>query len=178
MTIVLVLGPVFDNVLWNWYKMRRPYGVYREGEEEYLHSSAPLGADPVPGWLEHECVYKDLCQCNSVGVRHSDWHHLGALHSNVVSRRHQLFRNQCGYSLLLWPFPFDFNKHTKNTEIAIRLSRVVIHVLSDVARSVPQRGEPLVSVLTSREFSPKSERERFREPWRRRVRKWKEAWLE
>ena len=151
--------------------------VYREGKEEYPRLGAPVGVDPVPGWLEQGCAYNDFCQCNLVGARHPDWHHPGALYSNVVNRRHQLFKNQCGCSHILWSFPFDCNENTTDTEITIKLSRVVIHVLSDVPPSVPQREEPLVSVLTSREFSPKWERERFKEPMRRRIRKWRRrAW--
>ena len=153
---------VLEHLLWKWSKMRRPYEVYREGAEEHVHSSPPLGADPVPGWLEHECVYNHFCKCNLVGPRHPDWHHLGALYSNVVSRRRQLFKNQCCCSQVLWPFLHDCNKTIKNMEVAIHLCRIVIHVLIDVLPSVPQRGEPLVSVLTSREFKPKWERLRLR----------------
>ena len=168
---------ILEQLLWKSSKMRRPYVVYREGKEEHLHSGRSLGADPVPDWLRHECVYKDLCQCNLAGPRHPDWHHPGSLYSNVVSRRRQLFKKQCGCSCTLWSLPFDCIKNTKNTDIAIKVSRVVIHVLSDVPPSVPQREEPLVSVLTSREFSPKWERERFKEPMRRRIRKWRRrAW--
>ena len=47
-------------------------------------------------------------------------------------------------------------------EIATKLSRVVIHALRDTPPSVPQRGEPLVSVLKSKELKPKWERDRFR----------------
>ena len=49
----------------------------------------------------------------------------------------------------------------KNVEIAIMLSRVVVHVLSDVPPPVPKRGAPLVSALTSRKFKPKWEYRRF-----------------
>ena len=46
---------------------------------------------------------------------------------------------------------------------------IVVHVLTDVPPSVPQRGEPLVSVLTSRKFQPKWERARFRRLKRRYI---------
>ena len=117
--------------------MRRPYVVCREGKEEHSRSGTSLGADPVPDWVRHECVYEDFCKCNLGGPRHPDWHHPDSLYSNVVSGRHHLFENQCGCSHTLLSFPFDCNKNTKNTEIAIRLTRVFIHVLSDVPPSVP-----------------------------------------
>lgn len=62
-------------------------------------------------------------------------------------------------------------KNTKNTEFAIKLSRVVIHVLSDAPPSVPQRGEPLVSALRSRKFEPRWERTRLRKICRDGIRR-------
>ena len=90
---------VLENLLWNWSKMRRPYVVYRGGND------GTGDCDLVPAWLTHECVYKGFCQCNLVGPRYNDWHHLGALYSNIVSRRHQLFEGRRGCShvgSLLW----------------------------------------------------------------------------
>ena len=136
--------------------MRRPHAVYREGKE------AISKCDPVPSWLTRECVCKDFCQCHVVGPHPHDWHHLGALCSNVVSRRHQLFERRCGCSEVEWQFPSGCIKNTKTLEIATRLSRIAIHVLTDVPPSVPQRGEPSVSVLTSRKRKPKWERARLR----------------
>ena len=130
--------------------------VYKEGND------ASGSCDPVPSWLTRECVYKDFCQCNVVGPHHHDWHHLGALYNNVVNRRHQLFESRCGCSQIESEFHSGCIKNTKNLEIAIRLSRTMIHVLTDVPPSVPQRGEPLVSVLTSRKRKPKWERARLR----------------
>ena len=53
------------------------------------------------------------------------------------------------------------DRNNKNVEIAIRLSRVVMHVLSDVRPSVPTRGAPLASALTSRKLKPKWEYRRL-----------------
>ena len=129
--------------------------MYQEG------SNVSGGDDPVPTWLLGECVYADFCQCNLVSRRHQGWHHPGAMCSNIVSRRHQLFEGQCGYSHIQRPFPSGCDRNTKNVEVATRLSRVVVHVLSDVPPSVPQRGAPLVSVLASRQHTPKCESRRF-----------------
>ena len=106
-----------------------------------------------------------------VGPRYKDWHHFGTLYSNVMSRRHQLFGKQCGCSRAQWPFPVGCIEDTKNTEIAIKLSRVVIHVLGDTLLSVPQGGELLVFIFWSRDIKPKWERVRFRKLRRRRVRR-------
>ena len=96
-----------------------------------------------------------------VGQRHQGWHHPGALYSNTVSRRHQLFDSRCGYSQIQSPFPVGCDRNIKNVGIAIKLSRVVIHVLTDVPPSVPNRGDPLVSALTSRKLRPNWERRRL-----------------
>ena len=91
------------------------------------------------------------------------------MYSNVVSRRHQLFEKRCGCSQVEWQFPSGCIENIKNLEIAIKLSRAVMHVLTDVPPSVPQRGEPLVSVLTSRKLKPKWERARLRRLKRRYI---------
>ena len=140
---------VLENLLWNWSKMGRPYVVYQEGSE------ISGGRDPVPPWLAGECVYRDFCQCNLVGRRHQGWHHPGALYSNIICRRHQLFEGRCGCSKVEWEFPSGCNKNIKNQEIAIRLSRIVIQVSSNAPPSVPRRGEPLVFVFTRRKLKPK-----------------------
>ena len=147
---------VLENLLWNWSQMLRPYVVHLEGNE------ATSNCDPVPSWLTRECVYKDFCQGHVVGPHPHDWHHPGALYSNVVSRRHQLSDRRCGCSQVEYEFPSGCTKNTKNLEIATRLSRAMIHVLTDAPPSAPQRGEPLVSVLTSRKRKPKWERARLR----------------
>ena len=79
----------------------------------------------------------------------------------MMSRRHQLFEERCGYSHIQSPFPRGCDRNTKNVEIATRLSRVVMHVLSDVPPSVPLRRAPLASVLACRELKPKLEFERL-----------------
>ena len=56
-----------------------------------------------------------------------------------------------------WPFPGSCNRNTKNVYFAIKLRRMVMHVLSDVPPSVPPRSAPLVSVLSSRELKPRRE---------------------
>ena len=153
-----------ENLLWNWSKMRRPYVVYREGDDD-------IGdCDLVPAWLTHECVHKDFCQCHLVS-RRRDWHHPGALYSNVVSRRHQMFEEHCGCSHVQWPFPPGCNKNINNSQVAIRLCRIIIHVLGDAPPSVPQRGEPLVFIFRIRELKLKWGRMRFRKLRRRRVRR-------
>ena len=55
-----------------------------------------------------------------------------------------------------------------------------MHVLSDVPPSVPQRGEPLVCILTSGKRQPTWERARLRGIWRRRVKRMmrSEEWSE
>ena len=151
---------VLENLLWNWFKMRRPYLVYQEGNE------ATRVCDPIPAWLTKECVYTDFCQCHIVGPRFDGRHHpvayLGALYSNVVSRRHQLVGGRCSCSQAVYGFPRGYARNANNLEIATKLSRAMIHVLTDAPPSVPQRGEPLVSVLTSRGRKPKWERIRLR----------------
>ena len=134
-----------------------------------LVSNAASKCDPVPSWLARDCVYKDFCQCHVVGPHLHDWHHPGALYSNVVSRRHQLFDGRCGCSQVESEFPSGRTKNTNDLDIAIRLSRAMIHVLADAPPSVPQRIEPLVSVLTSRERKPKWERARLRGLRKRRI---------
>ena len=156
---------VLDNLLWNWSKMQRLYVVYQEGNDGII------GSDLVPPWLTRECVHRDFCQCHLVSVRHPDWHYPGSLHSNVVSRRHQLFERSCGCSQVPWPFPVGCNESTKNAEIATKLFRVVMDVLVDVPPAVPQRGAPLVSVLRTRVLKPKWERERRKILNKRRTRR-------
>ena len=129
--------------------------VYKEG------CDGIVGSDPVPAWLRRECVHKDFCQCNLVGPRHPNRHYPGSLYSNVISRRHQLFENRCGCSHTQWPFPFGCNRNTKNVEIATKLARIMMHVLTVIPHSVPQRGVPLVSIFRSRELKPKWECERL-----------------
>ena len=140
---------VLKNLLWNLSQMGRPYVVYREGSEGIG------GGDPMPSWLLRECVYKDFCQCKLVSRRREGWHYPGALCSNIISRRHLLFEGHCGQSHIQRPFLIGCDRNTKNVEIATRLSSVVMHVLIELLPSVPQRGVPLVSAFTSRNFQPK-----------------------
>ena len=136
--------------------MRRPYVVYTEGRHGTHY------VDLVPAWLERECVYLDRCQCRLVGPRHIGWHRRGSLYSNVVCHDYQTFEAYCGGWCRQRSFPVGCNKNTINAKIATKLSRVAIRALADTSPSVPQRGEPLVSVLRSRELKPKWERERLR----------------
>ena len=124
---------------------------------------ATNGCDLVPGWLTHECVYKDLCQCHLLGTRSQGWYRPGALYSNVVCHRFQLFERRCGCSRDGSQLPWDFhNQNARGLEVATGLSRILMHVLTDAPPSVPPRGEPVVSVLTSRKRKPKWERARLR----------------
>lgn len=58
-----------ETLLWNWSKMRRPYVVYKGGND------GVGDGDPALAWLIHECVHKGFCQCHLVGSRHQGWHH-------------------------------------------------------------------------------------------------------
>ena len=87
--------------------------------------------------------------------------HPGALYSNAVSRDDQLVGGRCCCSPSVFGLLLGYNKNIKNGEIATKSSRAMIQFLEDAPPSVPQRGEPLVSVLTSRERKPKWERVRF-----------------
>ena len=139
---------VLEGLFWNWSKMRPPYVVYQEGK------MANSNCDLVPGWLTHGCVYRDFCQCHLLGSHPQGWHRPGALYSNVVCRRLQLFERRCGCSHDGWQLPLGYGRNTNNREIAIKLSRVVMHVLTDMPPSVPPRVEPRVFVLTSRKRKP------------------------
>ena len=130
--------------------------AYQEGNK------ATTVCDPVPLRLTYECVHTYFCLCHLVGPHPQGWHHLGALYSNVVSRRHQLVEKRCGCSQVEWQFLSGCIKNIKDQEMSFTLSRIVKHVLTDVPPPVPQRGEPLVSALTSRKFKPKLERARLR----------------
>ena len=150
---------VLENLLWNWSKMRRLYMVYQDTNAE-----VPSGRDLLPGWFTQECVYKNLCQCQLVGIDYQGWCRQGSLYSNVVCRRFHLFegRNDCTggtgiYDSLPWNY---FHRNANNREIAIGLSYVVLHVLRDAPPSVTPRGEPMVSALTSRRRKSKWERAR------------------
>ena len=128
--------------------------------------------DLVPAWLERERVYRNFCQCNLLGSRHASWHRYGSLYSNIVRLDYLKFGGYFhgGYCKQR-PFLERCIKNIMNTEIAIKLTRMIIYALKDAPPSVPQRGEPLVSVLTSRKFEPHWERKRFREICRNRVRR-------
>ena len=63
---------------------------------------------------------------------------------------------------------FGCNKNIRDPEIATKLSRAVMDILTDTPPSVPPRGEAMVSVLTSRERKPKLERARLRGIQKRR----------
>ena len=147
---------VLENLLWNWSKMWRPYVVYQEGK------MANSNCDLAPGWLTHECVYRDFCQCHLLDYISDDWHRPVSLYSNVVCRRFPLFERPCGCSHDNWRFPLGCGRNIKNREIAIRLSWIVMHVLTDTPPSVPRRGEPMVFVLTSKVRTPKWGRERLK----------------
>ena len=44
-----------ENLLWNWFRMQRPYVVYREWYDGIGNG------DLVPSWLVKGCVHKDFC---------------------------------------------------------------------------------------------------------------------
>ena len=72
------------------------------------------------------------------------------------------------YEELPWNY---FNRKAKDREIATGLSCIVMHVLRYAPPSVPPRGEPMVSVLTSRKRKPRWERMRLEAIRRRRIHK-------
>ena len=132
---------------------RRPYVVYQEGDV------STDCCDPVPGWLTHECVYWYFCKCHLLGTHYQGWCRPGALYSNVVCRRFQLFDRRCECSgdavVSESQLPWDYhNRNARNLEVATGLSRIVMHVLRDTPPSVPPRGEPMVFVLKSRKRKP------------------------
>ena len=147
---------VLENLRWNLSSMRRPYVVFTEGKY------GTLCVDLVPVWLKRGCVYLGFCQCHLVGLQHIGWHRHGSLYSNVISHGYQTFEGHIGDVCKQRPFPDGCAKNAMNIEIATKLSRVVIHALRDTPPSVPQRGEPLVSVLRTKELKPKWGRDRFR----------------
>ena len=155
---------MLEDLLWNWSIMRRSYVVYTEGKHGIRY------ADIALAWLKRGCVYLDLCQCHLIGPRYVDWHRRCPLSSNVVCHDYKTFETYCGGNCRQWSFPVGCNKDIMNVEIAIKLSRVVVHALSEAPPPVPQRGEPLMSVLRSRKLKPMCERERFRKHKRWRVR--------
>ena len=155
---------VLENLLWNWSKVERPYVVYKEGNEGIC------GGDPVPGWLEDWCVYKELCLCNVVGKdkrgearypEYQGWHYVDAFYSNIVSRRRNFFENSCRCSGVNWPYPAGCDRNTMNNHIAVNLFRVVMHLLGDTFPSVPPRGVPSTFVLRSRNRKPMEEFSRY-----------------
>ena len=155
--ICFVWGPRAGIILWNWSSMRRPYVVFTEGRQDTRY------ADPAPTWLERGRVYRNLCQCNLLGPRHADWHRYGSMCSNLVRLHHLRFGGfYDGHYCKQRPFPEGCIKNIMNTEIATKLIRLAIYALKDAHPSVPQRGEPLASVLRSRKLNPKVERERLR----------------
>ena len=136
-----------ENLLWNWPMIRRTYVVYREGE------LAINCCDIVSGWLTHKYNYKDFCQYHLLDARSRGWCRPGALYSNIVCRKFQLFERRCDCSRDDESrFPWNHhNRNAKNLEVAIGLSRIAIRVLTDITPSVSPRDEPMISVLTSRE---------------------------
>ena len=124
---------VLENLLWNSSEMPRPNVVYQGGNDGISD------CDLVPPWLPHECVHKGFCQCHLVGPRHQGWHHPGALYSNVISFRHQLFEKRCDCFHVQWPFLYGCNRNITNVEIAIKLFGIGMHVLAVVPPSIPQR---------------------------------------
>ena len=133
-------------------------------------------ADPIPNWLERDNVYRHFCQCHLLGPRHADWHRHGSLYSNVVRMGWEIMNSRRWNCCRQRPFPMGCNNHIMNTEIATQLARITIPDLRFALPSVPQRGEPLASVLRSRKLGSNLERVRFRnhERWqqRRRARGW------
>ena len=110
---------VLENLLWNWSKLGRPYVVYQGGSE------GTGGGYPMPSWLLGGCVYNDFCQCYVVSRRHQGWHHPGALCSNIISRRHQLFEGHCGQSHIQMLFPNGCDRNTKNVRSPLGCFRLL-----------------------------------------------------
>ena len=158
---------VLENLLWNWDKLKRPYLVYQEGNQ--------TTGDPVPRWFDKTCGYNQFCQCNFVGRINSlgrvrfpgqpGWHYPGSLYINVLHRGHQVAgyggQQRCKFEQVECPYPDGCNKNTMNELIATKVTRMMIGVLKDRPLSVPPRGVPLPSVLTTRLRKPKVERVHF-----------------
>ena len=118
-----------------------------------------------------------FCQCCLLGPRHFDWHRHGSLYSNVVRMEWELTNMRRWSCCRQRPFPVGCIKHTMNSEIAIALARIAFRDLRFAPPSVPQRGEPLASVLRSRKLGSNLERVRHRnhERWQQR-RRARELW--
>ena len=131
-----------------------------------------LFADPIPNWLERDNVFLHFCQCHLLGPRHFDWHRHGSLYSNVVRADWGLLDRRIWRCCRQRPFLVGCTKHIMNSEIAIALTRLAFRDLKSAPPSVPQRGEPLASVLRSRKLDSNLERVRHRnhERWQQRRR--------
>ena len=92
-----------------------------------------------------------------------------------MCRRFQSFGKRCdctGGTASHEELPWNYlNRNAKNREIATGLSYTAMNVLRDAPPPVPPRGEPMVSVLTSRKRKPRWERMRLEAIKRRRIRK-------
>ena len=80
----------------------------------------------------------------------------------MISHGYQTFEGYIGDCCKQRPLPDGCTKNIMSIEIATKLYRVVIHALRGTPPPVPQGGEPLVSVLRTKKFKPKWERDRFR----------------
>lgn len=130
---------VSENLLWHWQDQRRPFVVYKEGND------AIGGGDPIPGWLMScgYCACGDFCKCKLVGVEISGrprfvngqgWHHPGMLYSNSGAVWHkcpQVFRCDCRCSQVKTHHPDRHcNRHTMNGLIAAKLTRTVLSMFA------------------------------------------------
>ena len=149
--------------------------MYTEGTGASL-SLGKGSEDPVLGWLNRWCAYRDICQCHIVGGSrlgdtwfphgHS-WHHPGTLCSNVLGRHRQLIDGVCPYFHANLPCPQGCNRNNMNAEITTKLSRLALNVMNDNPPSVPRKGVPLPSVLKSRRRKTTVENMRYIK-WRHR----------
>lgn len=151
---------VFEDLLWHWNDMRRPWVVYKEGSE------STGGGDPGPDWMnDGYCVSNYFCQCNFVGVGASGLprstngqgcHHPGKLYSKQMAIRQgfgQTLNCNCRYSRVKTHYPYpSCNGHTMNVHVATNLTRSVISMLIGAPPRVPRRlgrhvasGEALLS---------------------------------
>ena len=122
-------------LLWHWDRMRRPYVVYKVGNE------AIGGGDPIPGWfVGPRSIHRVFCQCNLVGIdslgavriiNGQGWHHPGKFCGNI-GRPGVPWPSACNcqFSKINSHHPSrECNKHTMDAHIATNLIRLVVQVL-------------------------------------------------
>ena len=138
---------VFENLLWRWCEMGRPFVVYKKGNSE------TGGGHPVPAWLNYNsyCVSDNFCQWNLDGVGASGrpsaingqgWHHAGMLCANsdaVWFKFSRVFSCNCWYSGITTHYPgLHCNIHIMNANVATQLARSVSLMFADMRRDNTQ----------------------------------------